>query len=284
MLDADRLGARVREGVGGSARVEVVPRSASTSSDLAAAVQAAPHEWPDRSVLVADHQEAGRGRRGRTWTTPPGTSVTLSVLLRPGVPEDRWAWLTLLAGAATADAVERLTGLPTALKWPNDVLVLDAGADDVPGWGTARKVAGVLGEVVATPDGPVAVVGVGVNVAQRADELPVPWATSLAVSRGEGTAVPTREDVAVEVVRALVGLEERWRAADGDARESGLAARCSDACVTLGGAVRVELPGDRVLEGTARSLAPDGALEVVDRTGVVHAVLAGDVHHVREVR
>lgn len=280
-LDAVALGARLREVVGAAARVEVVARSGSTSTALADALRTTPDAWPERSVLLADHQDAGRGRRGRTWSTPPGTAVTVSVVLPLPPREEHWGWLTLVGGLAVTDAVRDLTGVAAGLKWPNDVVV-PGGADDVPGWGGVRKVAGVLGEVVPTARGPVAVVGIGVNVAQRADELPVRWATSLALAAPGGA--PGREDVAVAVVRALVALDDAWRAAGGDPAAAGLAGRCRDLCVTLGRPVRVDLPGDRVLEGTARSLGADGALEVVDTTGRVHAVLAGDVRHVRASR
>ncbi|HWS58662.1 MAG TPA: hypothetical protein VN257_08990, partial [Actinotalea sp.] len=125
-------------------RLEVVPRSGSTSSDLAAAVRGhGPDQgagtavtsgsWPDRSVLVADHQVAGRGRAGRTWTTPPGAALTFSVLCRPDVPTDRLAWVPLLGGLAVVQALADLTEVRPVLKWPNDVLV--PAAQEVPGWG-----------------------------------------------------------------------------------------------------------------------------------------------------
>lgn len=267
-------------------RVVVVDRSSSTSAELADAVRADPRAWPDRSVLVADHQEAGRGRRGRTWTTPRGTAVTMSVVLRPVIPADRWGWLALAAGLAVAEAVEELTGVRAGVKWPNDVVVPGGGSDEVPGWGTSRKVAGVLGEVVPTEAGPVAVVGIGVNVRQRPEDLPVAWASSLAQVAGRagrsGTArAPGREEVAAAVLRALLGLDDAWRATGGDAAVSGLAERCAAACTTLGARVRVELPGGASVDGVARSLSADGSLEVVDGAGGVRTVLAGDVHHVR---
>ena len=100
-LDPDGV-ARALRSAGASGCVVVVGRTASTSADLLAGLAARPEDWPDRSVLVADHQEGGRGRRGRTWTTPPRAALTFSTVLRPGpaVPADRWGWLPLLAGLA----------------------------------------------------------------------------------------------------------------------------------------------------------------------------------------
>lgn len=249
-------------------RVEVVDRVASTSSELAAAAARDPEAWPDRSVLVADHQEAGRGRAGRTWTTPRGVAVTVSVLLRPDpgrVPPDALGWVPLLGGLAAARALRDL-GAPAVLKWPNDVLLPAApGQPDVPGWGPFRKVAGVLADVV--PGGAV-VLGVGLNVAQRADQLPVPSATSLALA---GVEV-TRADVLVALLARWVEADAAWRAGGG----VGPVEQWSQLAVTLGREVRVALPGGRELTGTAVALEPDGALRVA-HDGTSTLVRAGDV-------
>jgi BirA family transcriptional regulator, biotin operon repressor / biotin---[acetyl-CoA-carboxylase] ligase len=263
-------------------RVAVVERTDSTSSDVVAGLLADPASWPDRSVLVTDHQVAGRGRRGRTWTTPPHTAVTFSVVLRPDpreVPVDRWGWIPLLAGLAVVEALDEVAGVRAVLKWPNDVLV-ETDGEPLPAWGRRRKVAGVLGDLVAVGDGRAAVVGIGINVEQDEQQLPVDSATSLALI---GDRRATRDMVLAAVVRHLVDLDARWRSARGDAAAAGLADRCAAVCASLGEPVRVELPGDRVLQGVARSLGADGSLEVVDDGGQVHPVLAGDVHHVRTV-
>lgn len=266
----------VRDAVAGMVgRVVVVGRTGSTSSDLVAGATAEPAAWPDRSLLVADHQAAGRGRAGRTWQTPPGEALTMSLLVRPAVPVDRFGWLALLGGLAVVRALSGL-GVPAVLKWPNDVLVGGAD-DDLPGWGTRRKIAGVLAELVATAPGapPAAVIGIGVNVAQRT--LPVASATSLA----RCGVVADRTVLLADVVAAFVGLDDRWRAAGGDAAQAGLAAECAAACCTLGESVLVRLPGGAVLAGRATALSSGGALQVVDADGREHLVLAGDVEQVR---
>lgn len=267
-LDPAEVAAAVRAAVPGIGRVVVVARTGSTSSDLVANAAA----WPDRSLLVADHQAQGHGRQGRAWQTPPGEALTMSILVRPGTPVDRFGWLPLLGGLAVVRALTDL-GVPAALKWPNDVLVLDAD-EELPGWGRDRKVAGVLGELVPG-DPPAAVVGIGVNVRQR--ELPVASATSLALWGDP----PDRTDLLAAVVGAFCDLDDRWRAADGDAVTAGVAAEVAAACTTLGARVRVERPGGVALQGRATGLAPDGALRVRDDAGREHQILAGDVEHLR---
>ena len=73
-------------------------------------------------MLVAEHQHAGRGRLDRSWTSPPRAGLTFSIVLRPTVPIRTWGWLPLLAGVALDEAVAAATGVPVALKWPNDLL------------------------------------------------------------------------------------------------------------------------------------------------------------------
>jgi BirA family biotin operon repressor/biotin-[acetyl-CoA-carboxylase] ligase len=110
---------------------------------------------PEGALAVADHQSAGRGRLGRTWDAPAGTAILCSLLLKPS-PERNPAELSLVAGVAVADALERATGLAVQLKWPNDVMLRRA------------KVAGCLSEA---RDGAV-VLGIGVNVNQTREQLP----------------------------------------------------------------------------------------------------------------
>jgi BirA family transcriptional regulator, biotin operon repressor / biotin---[acetyl-CoA-carboxylase] ligase len=278
-------------------RVVRVARTGSTSTDLREAATADPGAWPHLSVLVARTQDAGRGRAGRGWDTAPGTALTASVLLRPDVPPGRLPWLTLLAGLAVQRATAELTGVRTGLKWPNDVLVLDTG-EEVDGWGTDRKVAGILAEalpatqVLAASGVPGAggatavVLGIGVNLAQSADQLPVPWATSLRLATGATGATPSgatpgAEELLGAVGRHLVELLARWEAAGGDAEAAGLAKDVARVCVTLGRSVRAEVPGGLDVAGTATALDADGHLVVRTPEGTEQTVRAGDVRHLR---
>ncbi|MFJ6860100.1 biotin--[acetyl-CoA-carboxylase] ligase [Streptomyces werraensis] len=250
-------------------QVDVVQRTGSTNSDLVARA-AAGGGLREGVVLVAEEQSAARGRLDRKWVAPARSGLFFSVSLRPGdagVPMERWGWLPLLTGVAVAAGLARAGGVDTALKWPNDVLVTVGGEE--------RKAGGILAE--AAGDGGV-VVGVGVNVSLRADELPVPTAGSLALAG----AVSTDRDPLLRAV--LRGLEEwygRWRAAGGDAGACGLQEAYAAGCATLGRRVRAELPGDRALVGEAVAVDGDGRLILATEAGVQEPVGAGDIVHLR---
>lgn len=262
------------------ARVERVRQAPSTNTALREAASADPAAWPHLSVLLTPHQTAGRGRAGRGWETPAGAALTASVLLRPRVPLERAAWLTQLTGLAVVRAVRTLApdrAERVGLKWPNDVLLDDAGPV-LPGWGTARKLGGILTELLPGTDRPAVVVGIGVNLTQDAGELPVPSATSLALA---GLPVPTAEELLRAVGTELAALLAGWEAHAGDAVAAGLRDAVSAACLTLGRAVRAEQPGREPLPGVAEAIDPDGSLVVRDAAGARHRVRAGDVLHVR---
>ena len=238
--------------------LRVVAETGSTNADVAAAARAGAAEG---LVVAAELQTAGRGRGDRTWQAPLRSGLAVSVLLRPPFPRDTWGWLPLLAGLSVVTPLAAMSELELSLKWPNDVLVDD------------RKLAGLLAEVV----GDAVVVGFGLNVSLRADELPAPAATSLAI---EDSAVIDREPVLRAVLRDLARRYRALVAVDGDAERSGLLEAYRSACTTIGRQVRVELPDDRTLEGTAVDVDAAGRL-VVDAGDGRHALAAGDVVHVR---
>jgi len=244
--------------------VTVVEASPSTNAELAARAR---DGAPAGTVLVANHQTAGRGRLDRVWVTPPGSALTFSVLLAPNrVPDARWPWLPLLVGIAVAEGVRRVADVACTLKWPNDVLVGD------------RKLAGILVERVQGPSGPVAVAGIGLNVTLGEAELPVPTATSLAL---EGASTVDRTVILREVLRSLEALFVQWQADEGDPR-LGLVESYVRRCSTLGREVRVDLPGGERLRGVASGIDTDGRLEVRTTEGR-HLLGAGDVVHARPV-
>lgn len=122
-------------------------------------------------VVIARHQIAGRGRLDRSWSTPADAAITMSLALRPAVSRGMWPWLTLMAALAVREILEPWAG-DCGVKWPNDVLVRTAHPED-----PERKICGILAEV----SGDWAVLGIGVNILQSVDQLPVPTATSLAL-------------------------------------------------------------------------------------------------------
>jgi len=256
-LDARALQtALVRPG-GFWADVVVTSSTASTNADLAAAAREGAAEG---TVHTTDHQVAGRGRLDRTWESPEASGIAVSVLLRPTeVPPARWVWLPLLVGLAVAATVEECD-VEAGLKWPNDVLV------------DGRKLAGILLERVDTADGPAAVVGVGLNVTMRSDELPVDTATSLLL---EDASETDRTVVLRLLLRNLEALYRAWRGAGGDPA-AGVRESYVRRCVTLGSDVSVAMPDGSVLTGRADDVDDLGRLVVAGT-----AVSAGDITHVR---
>jgi len=251
-------------------RIDVVDETGSTNADLA---QAAREGAPVGSVLLADHQSAGRGRLGRTWTAPPGTSIAMSVLVRPDVSVDRWTWLPLLAGLAVSDGIRQEADLPADLKWPNDVLVL------------GRKVSGVLAERVETPSGPAVVIGMGINVHLTAEQLPVPTATSLALVLAElglGAFPLHRTSIVSTTLRSLGRILARWEeVADvPDLGPDALALAYRERCATIGREVRISLSDGTSVDGVARDVDGAGRL-VLETPDGSRTFGAGDVVHLR---
>lgn len=145
---------------------------------------------PEGAVVVADEQTDGRGRLGRTWDAPAGSSLLFSIALEPAMPGERLPELSLVAGAAVAEAIAAQTGLAPTIKHPNDVLL------------GGRKVAGVLAEA----SGGHVVLGIGINVSQSADELPPGVdATSLRLAGAE-------VERSALLAAVLARLEERYDA------------------------------------------------------------------------
>ncbi|MEU2546358.1 biotin--[acetyl-CoA-carboxylase] ligase [Streptomyces roseolus] len=243
--------------------LDVVTSTGSTNSDLAARAG----ELPEGAVLVAEEQTSGRGRLDRTWSAPARSGLFLSVLLKPDVPAHRLGWLPLLTGVAAATGLAKAAGVDLSLKWPNDLLVTVDGEE--------RKAGGILAER-AGGDG--IVVGLGINVSLRADELPVPTAGSLLLA---GAVSTDRDTLLRAVLRSLAEWYGAWVRADGDPEASGILAAYTADCATLGRRIRADLPGERMLEGEAVSLDGDGRLVVATEGGGTEAVGAGDVVHLR---
>lgn len=267
VLDQTALTAAVVRPGGLWRSVEVVPEAGSTNTDLAIRSK---EGAPEGTVLVTEHQTAGKGRLGRGFTTPARAALTFSLLVRPSVPSERLGWVSPLMGLAAVAAVREVTGVPAALKWPNDVLV--------PGEDRDGKLAGILAEAdFSAPDRVGVVVGMGLNVSQDRDDLPVETATSL---RAEGAGEVGRAELLCAVLTAFEERYVAWTAASGDAEAGGLADEYRRVCVTLGRRVRVHLPGDRLLEGTAARVDDQARLVVAGPTGE-KALSVGDVVHVR---
>jgi len=277
-LDAARLRRAALQPAGLWREIEVVPSTGSTNADLLAR---ALRGEPEGVVLAAEEQTAGRGRMGRTWTSPPYAALTFSMLTRPDVPPARRGWLPLLTGVAVAAAVTEVTGVEARLKWPNDVLAGEA------------KLAGILAEAA----GDAVVVGIGLNVSTEPAELShlaagpgpgAPPATSLPATslpatslRAAGAATLDRARLLLAILAGFERWYQAWRQADGDPDRSGLRPGYARLSATIGRNVRAELPGGQALSGPAVGVDSDGRLLVRVSSGSEVAVAAADVAHLR---
>jgi BirA family transcriptional regulator, biotin operon repressor / biotin---[acetyl-CoA-carboxylase] ligase len=212
----------------------------------------------ERLAIFAEEQTAGRGRRGRAWTTPPGRGLLGSTLWRPAVAPARAATLGQVAAVATLDALA-IGGLEARLKWPNDVLVDGA------------KVAGILLEsAIESARLRHVVIGIGINVNQAADELPpAPYpATSLRLATGRPT---DRAGLAAALLTALARAYDQWQLRPGD-----VFARWRGALATLDQVVTIVGPdGEQV--GRARDVEPDGSLLLERADGSIERLVSGEV-------
>jgi BirA family biotin operon repressor/biotin-[acetyl-CoA-carboxylase] ligase len=237
--------------------VVYLPRAESTNDvahDLAAG--GAPHA----TLVVTDHQVAGRGRMGRSWYTPPNTALAMSLVLRPELDARHAQRLTMLAGLAAVEGIESIAELEAGLKWPNDVI---GGAD-------MKKIGGILTETSIADDRiHVAVVGIGLNVNVDFYEQPELdlRATSLMALAGHP----------LDRLQVLAAVVERFAARYAQlARGEPLARDWAARLVTLGKRIEAQM-GDRVLIGRAEQVDADGALLLRDDAGSLHRLLAAEV-------
>jgi BirA family transcriptional regulator, biotin operon repressor / biotin---[acetyl-CoA-carboxylase] ligase len=239
-----------------------VPTTMARAAELAAAGE------PEGATVVAEEQTEGRGRLGRAWVAPPGSSLLLSVVLRP--PLEREAvWLTVAAaGVALAEAVDAVApaAAPAGLKWPND---LELGG---------RKAAGLLAEAHLEGDRLAAVLlGMGVNVAQGAGDFPPEVAErATSVSLAAGASVDRGELLAAWAGRFLDGYAELSAGRPGP-----VLAAYRRRLHTVGRRVRADRIGADPVVGTAVDLTSTGALVVQTPSGARVEVVAADVEHLR---
>ncbi|MGL4173611.1 MAG: biotin--[acetyl-CoA-carboxylase] ligase [Actinomycetota bacterium] len=246
--------------------LDVLPSVGSTNTELARRYRSGSAGLG--AVLIAEQQDAGRGRQARTWVAPSRSSLTMSIVLQPAMPMTRWGWFPLIAGLAIKDALVQVCHVPALLKWPNDILI------------NGRKVAGLLAEVVSTAQGVTAVVlGIGINVSQGESELPAPEATSLMLA---AAATTDRDTVLRAALRAIDARHRQWTAADD--QENEVSADYRKGCDTLQRFVRVHLPQGETVMGVATDIDDDGRLVVTKESGFTQAFAAADVEHVRSAQ
>lgn len=223
---------------------------------------------PEGTLVVADQQSAGRGRLKRSWFSPPGSGIWMSLILRPRVSLAQAPRYTLVVGVAVAEAIRSLTGLAAGIKWPNDVLI------------RGRKVAGILTELRAEPEAVAyAIVGVGINVSQPADAFPPELrgiATSIAAELGQAHG----SEPAVTRAELIADILNRLEADYLSLPPTGLGVlrqRWVNLSVTLGEPVAISDVGGEIFRGRAVDLQEDGSLVVEGERGERRAFIAGEV-------
>ncbi|MDR0777274.1 MAG: biotin--[acetyl-CoA-carboxylase] ligase [Azonexus sp.] len=257
LIDPVLLKARLGE-LAGRFDVDALESCDSTSSEL---MRRADAGAPAGTVIVADHQTAGRGRRGRHWLSSPKRSLTFSVLWRFAGSPARLGGLSLAVGVALARALEALGARGVGLKWPNDVLL--ATAD-----GGYAKLAGVLVELASDRRGCQAVIGIGLNLGQPVEELALP-AAGLDQA---GLAAVERHAVLAAILRELAAVLECFA----EAGFTALRADWQNRHVWQQRPVQVLGEGEVPLAGLCLGADADGALLLQTAVGL-QRIYSGDV-------
>lgn len=218
---------------------------------------------PEGSLVLAEQQTGGRGRRDRVWISPPGLGIYASIVLRPGVPAGRTPLFTIAAAVAVAVALRETTALPARIKWPNDVF---AGG---------RKIAGILGESRgADPEIREVIIGIGINVHQRADDFPGDLARLATSVRLETERPPPRRASILAAV--LEEFERRYHALLRSVTDDLLREWRDLSAVPAGSRVVVEGPAGR-REGDLMGVDADGALLLREESGATARIPFGEI-------
>ncbi len=220
---------------------------------------------PEGVAVLADAQTRGRGRAGRSWWTPPGRAIALSLLVRPRRPVADWPQLGMVAGLAAVEAVRGI-GCPAGLKWPNDLMIPPV-IGEVPSLAAWRKAGGIL--VESFPPA-FAVIGIGINVNIWPEEIPPDLREILgSLSQTLGRPIP-RLAVLKGLLRAFASLYLEWNAG------ARLVERWAAALIMLGRPVRVLTP-EGACEGIAEGVDEGGGLRVRLPDGREQRFHAGEV-------
>ena len=249
----------------GTALRPVILRFDSLPSTNTEATQQAVQGAPEGLCVIAREQTQGRGRQQRVWVSPADAGLYFSIVLRPSrLAERAWPLLTLMAALAVRDALSETCGLETDIKWPNDIMIEE------------RKLCGILAETIETKTGRAVVIGIGINLDDRAFP-PELKAVAASVSSATGR-LPDVETLVQSLIRSLGEHYKILQAANGEeetinawSRRSSYARNCH---------VRATLAAE-TFEGWTRGLEPDGALRVETSTGEIRIVRAGDITSLR---
>ena len=213
------------------------------------------------AVIISDSQERGRGRLGRSWVSPPGVNIYMSIMLRPRIEHDQMTLITLLSAVACTHALRRTTGLPISVKWPNDLMISD------------RKLGGILTEIQLTQkEIVIAVIGIGINVNMEAGDFPEQirmTATSVKIETGKSFPIEP-------IVSEILNETDRWYRVLNSGQKKEITSEWQRLTSTLGRQVLVTA-GQKTYTGLAEAIDDGGMLLVRLPTGEMMRISSGDL-------
>ena len=232
----------------------------SSTNELAMSLAAKDDLWAN-TVIIADSQEKGKGRLGRTWISPPGRNIYMSIAFKPRLDTRDATMLTLLTTVACAHAIKKISGLPVSIKWPNDLIL------------SGKKFGGILTEIRADIDKVnLAVIGIGINVNMGKEDFTDeirPIATSIKEESGKYCS---RNELVIEVLRQI----EHFYSMLIKLGKYPLLNEWKILSSTLGKSVKVVI-GDETLIGLAEDIDDNGMLILKLESGLRRQISAGDI-------
>jgi BirA family biotin operon repressor/biotin-[acetyl-CoA-carboxylase] ligase len=232
-----------------------------TGSTNTAATGLAAKGWREGTVIIADSQTEGRGSRGRTWVSPAGKNLYLSIIVRPGIPPWEASILTLMSAVACTSAIQRLSSVPVSIKWPNDLMAAD------------KKIGGILTEMKADADKiNYAVIGIGINLNLDISDMPDSLretATSVMLQAG---VLQSRTEYALEIIKSM----DYWYTILLESGKCPIIESWQHLSSTIGRAVTVTT-GEIKLTGLAEGIDTEGLLILRLKDNSVMKISSGDV-------
>jgi BirA family biotin operon repressor/biotin-[acetyl-CoA-carboxylase] ligase len=221
--------------------------------------------YAEGTVVVADTQTEGRGRRGRNWYSPAGQGIYISLILRPQMPLKEIPRISLMIAVAVAETLEKELALPARIKWPNDILI------------NGRKVAGILSEAVTDLDGiEFVVAGIGLNINNPMRDFPDDFRTDPTSVLAETKQPASR----VQILQSLLASLEKYYFILQQGNFTDILQRGRQLSMVIGQRVSLE-DGGRLVSGRAVDIDENGFLVVCDATGESHTIFSGEIE-VRE--
>ena len=255
-ITAEEVGSRMETSWAGKNPV-YFERTGSTNTEAA---RLADQGAPEGTLVIAEQQDGGKGRRGRSWMTPAGSSIAMSLVVRPQIRPDRISMVTLIMGLSVAYACKDCYDLPVKIKWPNDVVV------------DGKKICGILTEMIAEVDYiKYLVIGTGINM--NIEEFPEELKNKAASIH---SLIGHRPDRAALIAACMKRFEEFYEKFIGTQDLSLLQTEYNQLLAGIGSAVRVLEPGNEY-EGISRGINSMGELLVERKNGILEEVYAGEV-------